>query len=480
MNKPKLGVALAPVVFLIILLVINVMIFKDDATSGPNQIALLLAAFFSAFLGVKKLGAKYKDLEEISIKSIIHAMQACLILFVVGSVIGAWIVSGVVPTMIFYGIKLIHPGLFLPLACLVCAIVSTATGSSWSTGGTVGIALIGIGKALGFPIEMVAGAVISGSYFGDKMSPLSDTTNMAPAIAGAELFEHIKHMVYTTAPAFVTAFLGFAVLGFFQSSNGSDISQVNILLETITSNFNINIILLSVPVLVVVLVAKKFPPIPAMMVGAALGIVFALLFQSELLMKMSGGSKEFSAYYKVLMNTLVNGFSIETGNPVIDSLFSRGGMKGMLTTVWLIMLALFFGGMMEATGMLNVIALSIVRFVKGTGSLVASTIGTSVFLNLTVSDQYLAIVVTARMFKETYAEYGLKPKNLSRAVEDGATVTSVLVPWNSGGAYFSSILGVPTLSYLPYCFFNILSPISSIIVASTGYTMEKIGEGDEE
>jgi NhaC family Na+:H+ antiporter len=227
-------------------------------------------------------------------------------------------------------------------------------------------------------------------------------------------------------------------------------------------------------------VAKKFPPIPAMLVGCALGVVAAVLFQNDLIVKMAGGDSSAKAIYKVVINTLVSGFSIESGNSVIDSLLSRGGMKGMLSTVWLIIFALFFGGMMEATGMLQAIAQSIVRWVKGTASLVASTISTSIFLNLTVADQYLSIVVTARMFKETYKEYGLKPKNLSRAVEDGATVTSVLVPWNSGGAYFASILGVPTLAYLPYCFFNLLSPIASIAIAKSGYTMEKIGENDED
>lgn len=473
-KEPHFFVSLIPVLVLISLLTINVNVYKDDATSGPNQLALLISAVVAAILGVKVLKRPYKKIEKHALNTIGLAMQANVILLIVGSVIGIWILSGVVPTMIYYGIQMISPAVFLPISCIICAIVSLATGSSWSTGGTVGIALIGIGQTLGIPVGMVAGAIISGSYFGDKMSPLSDTTNLAPAIAGSNLFEHIKHMMYSTVPAITIAIILFTIVGFSYSANNAPITDIDQVVKVIDQHFNVGPHMLLVPLAVVALVAFKVPAIPSLLFGLLIGAIFAFIFQQDLMASFIGAEFSFKTAYKAIITTAYNGFSIETGNKLIDSLFSRGGMSGMLNTVWLILMAMVFSGVLEATGMLAQLANGILRLVKGTTSLVGATIGSSVILNMTASDQYLAIVVTAKLFKSAYKKFGLQPKNLSRAVEDGATVTSVLVPWNSGGAYFSSILGVSTLTYLPFCFFNLLSPLCSMTIAALDWKMDRL------
>jgi len=475
-KEPSLLVSLIPVVVLVILLSLNVIIFADDSSYGPNQIALLLTSMVCAFIGVFHLRRPYKDLEKKALASVSVSTQAILILMIVGSLIGIWILNGVVPTMIYYGIKLISPEAFLPVSLVICSVVSIATGSSWSTAGTVGIALIGIGKTLGIPEGMVAGAIVSGSYFGDKLSPLSDTTNLAPAMAGSELFEHIKHMTYTTVPSILISLTIFLFLGLSYSSDTLNATQIEEVLKLIDGNFNISLWLFLLPIIVIGLVMKKVPAVPALLIGTILGGVFALIFQTSLITKLAGGTLGIEGIYQVLLKTSFSGFEIVSGNAMIDKLFSRGGMSGMMNTVWMILMAMIFGGMMEVTGMLTTIANSILKLVKGTTSLVAATVGSGIFLNLTTSDQYIAIVVTGRMFKSAYAKKGLAPKNLSRAVEDGSTVTSVLVPWNTCGAYFSTILGVSTLTYLPFAFFNLLSPIVSIAIAASGKTMDKLEE----
>ena len=475
-KEPTLFMSLVPVIFLVILLSVNVIIFRDDSSYGPNQLALLASAMLTATIGVFVYKQNYKDLEKKALETVGVSTQAVLILLIVGALIGIWILNGVVPTMIYYGIKLINPTIFLPVSLVICSIVSLATGSSWSTVGTVGIALIGIGKTLGIPEGMVAGAIVSGSYFGDKMSPLSDTTNLAPAMAGTDLFAHIKHMMFTTGPAVIVSFFIFVGIGFFYSADTLNAEQIDTVLGIIDKNFNVTIWLFLLPLIVLGLVMKKVPAVPALVLGTIFGGVFALIFQSELLVKLAGGDLTPSSAYEVISNTAFGGFKIESGNAMIDKLFSRGGMGSMLNTVWMILMAMIFGGMMEVTGMLHTIANFVLTLVKGVTSLVGATIGSAVFLNLTTSDQYISIVVTGRMFKSAYQKFGLKPKNLSRAVEDGATVTSVLVPWNTCGAYFSSVLGVATMTYAPFAFFNILSPIFSVAVAASGKTMEKIDE----
>lgn len=472
-QRPSLLLSLFPVLFLMIFLGINVVVFKDDATGGPNQFALFLSGLVAAMIGRFKLGVGYDQVEKQIVHSTSMAIQACLILLTVGSLIGIWILSGVVPTMIYYGLKLINPTWFLPVACLTCAMVSLATGSSWSTTGTVGIALIGIGSTLGIPEGMVAGAIISGAYFGDKLSPLSDTTNLAPAMAGTDLFTHIRHMLYTTVPSILIAMTLFTIIGLFYQVPMINQAQIASTLEIMDRSFNINLLLFIAPAVVLFLVAKRIPALPSLFIGIFVGILLALIFQREALTLLAGGELTIQSAYQEILKVAYGGFEIESGNKLIDKLFSRGGMSSMLSTVWLIMMAMVFGGALEGTGMLQVIADSILKLVRGTGSLVGATLGSCLFLNMTASDQFLAIVVPGRMFRNAYEKYGLHPKNLSRALEDAGTVTSVLIPWNSGGAYNSGVLGVSTLTYAPYCFFNIASPLVSLFLASMGWTLEK-------
>lgn len=470
-KKPSLLLSLTPIIVLIGLIILNINVFKDSAILGANQLALLISALVAAIIGLFFLKVPYEEIEKKIIQSISVSMQANLILLVVGTLIGLWIFSGVVPAMIYYGVKLINPTWFLPVSCLVCCIVSVATGSSWSTGGTVGIALIGIGQALNIPVEMVAGAVISGAYFGDKLSPLSDTTNLAPAMAGTDLFTHVRYMLYTTLPSIVIALIGYTILGFFYRADNVELTQVEVVMEVIRSNFNISPFLFLLPLAVFVMVAKKVPALPALIVGCLIGAVFILIFQQDLLTKILGADAGAKAIYQKIIDVSISGFKIETGNKVIDSLLSRGGMAGMLTTVWLIFMSMVFGGVMEATGMLEEIARSILKMVKGAASLITATIASCAIFNLTASDQYLSIVVPGKMFKPSYDKFGLAPENLSRSLEDAGTITSVLVPWNTCGAYFATILGVSTGAYLPFCFFNLVNPIVAIIVANLGWNI---------
>ncbi len=479
-KQPRLLVALIPVLFLIFLLIVNVIIFKDDATGGANQIALLTSAFVTGLIGIFHLKVTYQHIEERIIQSITTSLSALTILFVVGTLIGIWILCGTVPAMIFYGLKLISPAVFLPVACIICSIVSLATGSSWSTTGTVGIALIGIGQTLGLPAGAVAGAVISGSYFGDKMSPLSDTTNLAPAIAGVNLFDHIRHMIYTTGPAIILAIIGFTILGFTYETHSMNTETVDLMLKTLETKFDISIWLFIPPIIVLALVRKKVAALPAITIGVFAGIATALIFQRDMMSELLNGATTVKAYYTLITKVTYEGFTIDTGNTTINSLLNRGGMSGMLSTVWLIFSAMVFGGTLDATGMLTKISSAILKMVRGTGSLIGATLGSCIVLNATASDQYLAIVVPGKMFQDAYDKYGLDPRNLSRALEDAGTVTSVLIPWNSGGAYNAATLGVPTLTYLPYCFFNILSPIISLFLATMNWTiLKKIEEVEQ-
>lgn len=485
-NEPSLLVSLIPIVVLMALLITNIFVFGDAGINGSNQLALLISGALAAFIGIVVYKIKYKTIENQIIKSIGVAMQASIILLIVGALIGMWIISGIVPTMIYFGLQLINPTVFLPVSCIVCSIVALATGSSWSTTGTVGIALIGIGTTLGVPLGMVAGAIISGAYFGDKMSPLSDTTNLAPAMAGTDVFTHIRHMMYTSGPAIILAIIGFTLLGFFYGQGTVNQENINTVLAVIDSKFNIGLHLFLVPIAVLFMVYMRVPALPALLIGTLIGGIFALVFQPELVASLAGESKGFKGIYESIVKTAYSGFVIKTDNELINDLFNRGGMANMLSTVWLILMAMVFGGAMEGTGMLQKIANSILKLVRGTGSLIGATLGSCIFMNMTACDQYLAIVVPGRMYKDAYEKYGLKPKNLSRALEDSGTVTSVLVPWNSGGAYNAGVLGVATvnvndlsMSYLPFAFFNLLSPLVSAFLAGFNLTIEKLDDEEK-
>lgn len=412
-----------------------------------------------------RLGYSWKEIRTGMVQSISSAMASIIILMLIGSLAGTWLLSGVVPAMIYYGLMILNPTIFLVAAAIVCAIVSVATGSSWTTSATVGIALVGIGTALGINIGMVAGAIISGAYFGDKMSPLSDTTNLAPAMAGTDLFTHIRYMALTTIPSISIALVIFLILGFTSANNGSGVDTQEIL-DAISSKFNINGWLFLVPIIVIGLIIKKVPAIPAIAAGAALGGVFALIFQSDVILSVSGyDTYTWEAAFVGVITSFYGDVSITTGNAIVDDLLSSSGMYGMLGTVWIIFAAMMFGGVMEKCGMLKRIAEAVISFVNNAGSLVAATVGTCVFFNITASDQYLAIVVPGRMYTDTYKEMDLAPENLSRTLEDSGTVTSVLVPWNTCGAYHAGVLGVPAMAFIPFAFFNLISPFMTMFYA---------------
>jgi len=470
-REPTLLEAFIPIIFLIVLLSINVSIFKDAALDGSNQIVLILSAAVATIVAYR-LGFKWSQIQDGIVKSISSAMTSLLILLLIGSLAGTWLLSGIVPAMIYYGLQILNPTIFLVAACVVCSIVSIATGSSWTTAATVGIALIGIGKALGLSEGLVAGAILSGAYFGDKMSPLSDTTNLAPAMAGTDLFTHIKYMTLTTVPSIIVTLIIFLFIGFFRTQEGS-VTETASILAAINDKFYISGLLFIVPVVVVVMIVKKVPAIPALLAGTLLGGLFALIFQPDLVAEI-GGNGGASGMFVGIMTSLYGDIAINTDNAMVNELLTSGGMAGMLGTIWLILSAMIFGGVMESAGMLKRIAKAIISKVNSTGSLVSSTVGTCLFFNLTASDQYLAIVVPGRMYADIYKKKGLAPENLSRSLEDSGTVTSVLIPWNTCGAYHSNVLGVSTLLYAPYCFFNIISPFMTILVAYANFKIRRI------
>ncbi len=473
-REPSLGQAVLPVLVLVGLLASAVYMFGDDASSGANQIALILAAATGAVVALSN-GYTWKEVERGIVKGISMSMAAILILLVVGSVIGTWILGGVVPTMIYYGLMFLTPAIFYAAACIICSFVSLATGSSWTTAGTVGVALIGIAVAQDLNLGLAAGAIISGAYFGDKMSPLSDTTNLAPAMAGTDLFTHIRHMAWTTGPSYVIAVLLFIAIG-LMSPAPTETAQLEGLTTGMREVFSIGPHMLLPAVIVLVLVVKKMPAFPALLIGALIGCVFAMLFQQPAVLGLAGES-EMGTFGRLLKGSwiaLFDGYSISSGNEALDELLTRGGMSSMLSTVWLILSAMMFGGVMESTGLLQRLAATILRGVRGTGSLIAATLATAFGTNVIASDQYISVVVPGRMFRAEYRRRGLHPKNLSRALEDAGTLTSPLVPWNTCGAFMAQTLGVATFAYAPFAFFNLINPLVSAGYGFAGFTIEKL------
>lgn len=472
-RTPTLAMSLIPVVTLMALLAASVMLFGDGSSGGPNQIALVFATGVAILIGVLH-GHAWKDLEKGVVQGISMALGAVIILLTVGALIGSWILAGIVPTMIHYGLLLLTPEVFLPSACLLCCFISLATGSSWTTAGTVGVALVGVAVAQGVNPGLAAGAVVSGAYFGDKMSPLSDTTNLAPAVAGTDLFEHIRHMAWTTTPSLVLALLLFVALG-LTITPPRDTAQVAALLTALGGTFTLGPHLLIPVALVLVLVVRRMPAFPALLIGSLAGCLFAVVFQPDTVVAYAASPDlpRWAALVKGAWIALYDGFKLQSGNAALDELLSRGGMGNMLSTVWLILMAMMFGAVMEATGMLHRIAASILGLVRGTGSLVAATLATAFGMNVVASDQYMAIVLPGRMFRAEFARRGLHAKNLSRALEDGGTLTSALVPWNTCGAFMAQTLGVATFAYAPFAFFNLINPLVSMAYGFTGFTIEK-------
>jgi len=480
--EPTLFQAFMPLIFLIALLFINVWIFGSDSLDGSNQMALLFAASVAGIVALR-IGVSWQRMQKKIVQSIGSAMPSIIILLLIGSLSGTWILSGIVPTMVYYGLQILNPTIFLFAACVICSIVSLATGSSWSTIATIGIALLVIGRALGLSEGIVAGAIISGAYFGDKMSPLSDTTNLASAMAGTNLFTHIKYMSITTGPSIGISLIIFLLIGFFRDL-GAEMDNIAPVLTALKGSFYISPWLFVVPAIVIIMITKKIPAAPAMLAGTLLGALFALIFQSDLVSELGRNlytpdhtfNFPFSEQFTTIMIAMYGDLTIPTTNEAVNELLSTSGMAGMLPTIWLIISAMIFGGVMESAGFLRRIALWVIQLVNSTGSLITATVGTCVFFNITASDQYLAIVVPGRMYSKIYKKRELSPENLSRTLEDSGTVTSVLIPWNTCGATQSSVLGVSTFNYAPYCFFNIISPFMTILVGVMGWKIRKLGK----
>ena len=468
----SLGQALLPVIILVLLLAFNVFVFGDDALGGSNQFILLIGAAVAAVVGFRNK-VQYDQMLEAVGSNLKSTTGAILILLFVGALAGTWLLSGIIPAMIYYGLQILHPSIFLPACIVICAIISLATGSSWTTSATVGIALIGIGRALDIPVGMVAGAVISGAYFGDKLSPLSDTTNLAPAMAGTDLFTHIRYMTYTTIPSIVITLVVFLFLGFFQEVSGE--ADTLSLLKSIEERFTINLGLFIVPAVVIFMIIRKAPPLVALMVGTLLGGLFALLYQPHLVLETAGATQmNLTTAYRGIMNAITVDNAIVTSNDLLNDLFTSGGMQGMLGTIWLIICAMVFGGVMDAIGGLQKLSQALLAKAQSTFQLFAGTAASCVTINLTASDQYLSIVLPGKMFDQAYRDRGLAPENLSRTLEDAGTVTSVLIPWNTCGAYQSGVLGVGVGEYFTFAIFNWLSPITTLIYAYFGIKIRQI------
>lgn len=473
-KKPKISFwgAMIPIIGLVILLAFNVHIFGEDSLAGSNQFILLIGASIAAAVGFANK-VSYKDMMRDIAKNIGSVAEPILILLMVGALAGTWMMSGIIPTMIYYGMQILNPTIFLAASLIICCIISIATGSSWTTTATVGIALIGIAQALGVSTAMTAGAILSGAYFGDKMSPLSDTTNLAPAMAGTDLFTHVRYMTITTVPTILITLVIFIIIGLNLDITG--VADTHVILNTIQDTFTISSWLFVVPILVILLIVRKTPPFIALLAGTLLGTVAALIFQPEIIAHLGGGDQlTFDSAYKGIMDTITVNTQVETGDPALTKLFSAGGMSGMLSTIWLILCAMVFGGVMDSIGALARISQALLKLFHTVFGLFASTVFSCIALNVTASDQYLSLVVSGKMFAEAYRDKGLAPENLSRTLEDSGTVTSVLIPWNTCGAYHSSVLGVSTGQYFMYAFFNYLSPFVTLIVAAIGYKIRTI------
>lgn len=471
----RVGISLIPILILVTLLALNISIFGSDAILGASQVALLFSAGVAIWLAMWLFKVPWQDFEETIKSNIGDVTTAIVILFLIGAISGTWTVSGIVPTFIYYGVKIISPKVFLLTACIICALVSVTIGSSWTTIATIGVALLGIGKALGFSDGMIAGAIISGAYFGDKISPLSDTTVLASSMSKVPMFDHIRYLMYTTVPSIVITLVIFTILGF--SHSGSDSSLINEYTSVLDSKFNITPWLMIVPALTAVMIARRMPALIVLALSTATAAIAAVIFQPDIIREIGASIAGDGSNAKILftgtIESIYNSVSIETGNPEVNQLVASKGMLGMLNTVYLIICAMCFGAALKASGMLRHLASMILPLTKRRTSLVTSTVVTGTALNGIVSDQYLAIILTSSLFKDVYEKEGYENRLLSRSVEDSATVTSPLYPWSSCGMTQATILSVPTLAYLPYCFFNLISPLMSITVAAIGYKILK-------
>jgi NhaC family Na+:H+ antiporter len=459
-RDPYFWEAIISIVGLIFFISLAILRYETDP-----HVAILLGVIVAAVVGLRA-GFTYKEIETGMLSGITNSLQAIVIIAIIGILIGVWILSGVVPTLLFYGLKILHPSIFLPATLIICSITSLATGTSWGTSGTIGIALIGIGQGLGFPLPVVAGAVLSGAYFGDKMSPLSDTTNMAPAMVGTDLYTHIKHMFYTTGVSYALTLIIEIALGFFYGGGQANLESVNQILAGIESQFTVNPLLLIPPVIIIVLAFKKIPAVPGIVIGILAAGILGIIFQRN----------DFGS----LLSAAYGGYISNSGIEAVDNLLTKGGFSSMMYTISLVICAMMYGGIMEKTNQLRAVVNVILKKAESTGSLITATILTAIGCNMILCDQYMSIVMTGKMYAQSYKDKGLHPKNLSRAVEDSATVTANLVPWNSGGAYQAATLGVPTILYLPFNFFCWITPIVSMLYGWFNITIDKDDESEEQ
>ncbi len=472
-KQPSGWVSILPFLFLLAALTVVIRIFQTDALSGASQVALFAASGVAVGISMIFYKTPWKRLEDAIVENLGAVTTSVIILLLIGAVAGTWMVSGVVPTMIYYGIKILNPGIFLAATCAICATISLMTGSSWTTIATVGVALVGIGTALGFDTGWTAGAIISGAYFGDKISPLSDTTVLASSAGGTSLFSHIKYMLITTVPSIIIALSIFLLASIFHESSESISSDF---IEDLDHTFNLSLWLLAVPVLTGVLIVKRVPAIITLFIASLMAGVCALVFQPDLIKGIADMPEyagveglSFTEGFKGLVTTYYGHTAIDTGNEALNSLIATRGMIGMLNTIFLILAAVIFGGIMSGSGMIQSLTHVLIRFIRGRVALVSSTVGTGIFANMVTGDQYISILMTSNLYRMLYESHGYENRLLSRSVEDSATIVSVLIPWNSCGMTQATVLNVPTIEYLPYSFFNLLSPIMSILVSITGY-----------
>jgi NhaC family Na+:H+ antiporter len=476
-KNPSALVALIPLAVLILLLVLTIHLFGGDAIAGGSQLSLLTASAVCTMLAMGIYRTKWQTLEDAIIGNMRSATPAIIILLLIGAIAGTWMASGIIPTLIYYGLKILHPSIFLPASCIICAVISLLTGSSWTTIATIGVALMGVGRALGFEDGWIAGAIISGAYFGDKISLMSDTTVLASSTVEVPLFTHIKYMLITTTPSLLIALVVFAVVGF--SGATATVADTLTIEASLQQTFNISPWLLIVPLVTGLLIAKKLPAIVTLFASALMAAVAMIIAQPDIVQQIAQTDVASALNsFKAVVQVVTTSSSVETHNELLNNLVATRGMSGMMDTIWLIICAMCFGGVMYGSGMLSALSQIFLRLARRTVSVVGSTVCSGLFFNLATGDQYISIILTGRLFHQLYDERKLEGRLLSRSVEDSATVTSVLIPWNSCGMTQSTVLGVATLTYMPYCIFNIVSPLMSIIVAAIGYKIYKKGENE--
>ena len=478
-KQPSLAISFVPLTVLVIFLALTIKLFGADAIAGGSQLSLITASAVCTAMAMGIYKRKWQELENAVVDNMRSATPALIILLLIGAIAGTWMASGIIPTLIYYGLKILHPSIFLPASCIICAVISLLTGSSWTTIATIGVALMGIGRALGFEDGWIAGAIISGAYFGDKISMMSDTTVLASSTAEVPLFKHIKYMMITTTPSLVVALIVFAIAGF--STAADTVADTTIIEQALSQTYNLSPWLLVVPVLTGVLISRRLPAIVTLFASVAMAAVAMVVAQPEIIMSIaqSDSASVMPSIYAVVQ-AATGSTAIETGNLLLNDLVATSGMGGMMDTIWLIICAMCFGGVMYGSGMLTAISQLFIRVARRTVSVVGSTVCSGLFFNLATGDQYISIILTGNLFRNLYDNRGLERRLLSRSVEDSATVTSVLIPWNSCGMAQSTVLGVATLTYLPYCVFNYLSPLMSILMAAIGYKIFKHSDNETE